>query len=721
MEVLLLKSSACLLALIAFYKVFLERTSNHQFKRFYLLSVVLVSIGIPLITFIEYIEPQFILNDFNATTYLTNDVTELQEVPINYLSIVLWSLYGLGVVLFSIRFGYNLTQTYLKIKKNPKLKTSNFIGVLLKDLVIPHTFFNYIFLNKNKFENKEIPSEVLLHEQTHAKQKHSLDVLFIEVLQIAFWFNPLIYILKKDIKLNHEFLADQAVINQGINTANYQELLLEFSSNSSINQLANAINYSLIKKRFTVMKTKTSKQSLWLRSLLLLPLLAILIFGFSTTKKVEKELASKVVITNDNHQTDIPILDLKQNPFSLTLNGKETSLESLNEDFFNLTNGEKSNLKVNSDDEHIDYKLLEKIGDALKPNLENIILDSVLYIKDNKTDIEQKNAERQETLPMFGNSVFKGEPIHADRTFIINAKVATTTHDDIKSFKVKFPKKPTLTIKGNKLNDEAIKFLYESKHGEIIQIFDIKIDKQKLSPILISLVNKRDEKKYGKVIKGEESNIPPPPPPIPANATAEQKVKYQKIHEEYNRKYEIKNGEVSKRLPPPPPPIPANATPEQKKRYEAARIEYSKKVEMREHLMARRASEMKKRELAEKEHERRMVDKESKMVKREAEMAEREAKMIARKQEREQVVQERRLLMEKRKAELPPPPPPPKSPLDHVIDMTKKGATFFYEGKKISSDEAIKLLKENNNINISSKNSNGKNPTVHLSTEPIKN
>jgi len=70
--------------------------------------------------------------------------------------------------------------------------------------------------------------------------------------------------------------------------------------------------------------------------------------------------------------------------------------------------------------------------------------------------------------------------------------------------------------------------------------------------------------------------------------------------------------------------------------------------------------------------------------------------------------------------EVPPPPPKgPQSPLDHVIDMAKKGATFYYDGKKISSDKAIALLKSNNKINISSKGSKSDKPVVHLSSEPI--
>ena len=195
----------------------------------------------------------------------------VEEPQVNYVPIILWSIYGLGVLLFSVKFILNLIRIFNKIRKNETNKSQSFIYVLLNDLVIPHSFFSYIFLNKETYKTEQIPNEVLIHEQTHAIQKHSIDVLLIELLQILFWFHPLVYIIKHAIKLNHEFLADEAVINQGVEPSAYQQLLIAFSSNASKNQLASAINYSSIKKRFTVMKTHTSKRNIWLRSIVLLP------------------------------------------------------------------------------------------------------------------------------------------------------------------------------------------------------------------------------------------------------------------------------------------------------------------------------------------------------------------------------------------------------------------------------------------------------------------
>lgn len=329
MELYLLKSAAILATLFAFYKVFLETTSFHNFKRVYLLGSLLASFLIPLITFIKYVEVSPIIPIYKESTQQM--VFTEAEQTINYLPILLWAIYGLGILFFSVKFFRNLFTIIQQIRKNPKYRDSGFINILLSENVIPHTFFSYIFLNKKQFEKGEIPAEVMLHEQTHAIQKHSLDVIFVELLQIVFWFNPLFYFLKRSIKLNHEFLADRAVLNAGAETSNYQKILLAFSSNVATPSLAHSLNYSSIKKRFTVMKTRTSKRAIWFRSLLILPLLSVLIYGFSSkeiiqknaeTTELTKEKATKTEIAEYNklakkynaiaiEKRKIPLEDLK--------------------------------------------------------------------------------------------------------------------------------------------------------------------------------------------------------------------------------------------------------------------------------------------------------------------------------------------------------------------------------------------------------------------------
>lgn len=300
MLIYLLKSGACLAIFMAFYTFFLEKENMHVFKRFYLLVALIIAFAIPLITFTQYIEVPALpmaKETFAPVVFYTESVPQVEET--NYLPFILWSIYALGVLVFGSLFVKNLNQIVFKIKRNPKQKSKHVIHVLLNDLVTPHTFFNYIFLNRQKFEKHEIPKEVFWHEEAHAKQKHSIDVLFIELLQVIFWFNPLIYFVKHAVKMNHEFLADQAVLNKGISLPTYQHILLAFSSNASESPLANAINYSstrhaagVIKKRFTVMKTHTTKRKTWILSILLLPILALLIYSFSESEIIEKEVAS---------------------------------------------------------------------------------------------------------------------------------------------------------------------------------------------------------------------------------------------------------------------------------------------------------------------------------------------------------------------------------------------------------------------------------------------
>ena len=332
MEIYVLKSAACLVIFYSFYKLFLERENMHTFKRFYLLGTLGAAIIIPLLTFTRYIKAsEGVMSLLNSESVMMVS-SEIETT--NYVSILLWSLYGLGVLYFSLKFVLNLFHIIQKIRKNPLYKKQNLIHVLLNGPTTPHTFFSYIFLNKRKFEADEIPEEVLLHEQAHANEKHSLDILVIEFLQILLWFNPFIYFIKHSIKLNHEFLADRAVLNKGVETSSYQNILLAFSSNANPPQLAHSINYSSIKKRFTVMKTHTSKRGVWLRSLLLLPLLAGLIYGFSTTNVVEKENSSTPEkITNQlepnanfEEKALKKIITLEVGSKKIILNGKKTSL-----------------------------------------------------------------------------------------------------------------------------------------------------------------------------------------------------------------------------------------------------------------------------------------------------------------------------------------------------------------------------------------------------------
>lgn len=328
MEIYFFKSASCLAILLLFYKLLLEKENMHVFKRFYLLGAVLASLTIPWITFTSYVEipaPQY------STLLEVTERTQGEETSENHFSLpaILWTIYGLGVLFFGIKFYRNLKEILQKIRRNPHVKKETVTNVLLQEEVTPHTFWRYIFFNRMNYEKGQIPSEVFEHEHAHAVQKHSFDIILIEFIQVIFWFNPLLYLVKHAIKLNHEFLADHAVIKRGVNTSNYQETLLAFTSGAPVNSFVNSINYQSIKKRFTVMKTHTSKKRIWLRMSLLLPLLAGLLYSFSS-KNIEIADSASTFADSSTKTLEISI-DEKG---SISIGGKETTLEAMRE---NLT------------------------------------------------------------------------------------------------------------------------------------------------------------------------------------------------------------------------------------------------------------------------------------------------------------------------------------------------------------------------------------------------
>lgn len=283
MEMYFIKSAACLAILLLFYKILLEKEHMHVFKRIFLLVAPIISFGIPLITFPEYTT----FSSEGSTSFSTISISETAaEFPL--FEVLLISGYILGIIFFGSRFVINLRTLLKRAKNNPKVETTGATQVLLREQIIPHTFWSYIYLNREKFVRKEIPKEVMDHEMAHVRQKHTADILFMEILQVFLWFLPLIYLLKKAVKLNHEFLADSAALQKAGNIGLYQQILLSFSSEEQPD-LVNSINYQSIKKRFTVMKKQPSQNAVLVRTIIFLPLLAILLYSFSARETVSAD------------------------------------------------------------------------------------------------------------------------------------------------------------------------------------------------------------------------------------------------------------------------------------------------------------------------------------------------------------------------------------------------------------------------------------------------
>ena len=291
----LIKSSISLFVLLAVYHLLLEKEKMHLFNRFYLLFSLIFSFAIPLITIEVMEEVSKPIAENNTIQIMEGTAILVQET--NYLPIVLGGLYGLITLFLTIRFIGNIQEIVSKIKSNNRIDYKNSELILLKEKTLPHTFLDKIFINETDFNNRNIEEELYTHELVHVTQKHTLDILFIEILKTIFWFNPIFIFYKKTIQLNHEFLADEKVVKSYNNVPFYQSLLLSKANENQPFYLASNLNYLVTKKRLIMMTKTTSKTKSILKKIILIPFIFGLVF-FLCFKTVAQEKTTTPVANN---------------------------------------------------------------------------------------------------------------------------------------------------------------------------------------------------------------------------------------------------------------------------------------------------------------------------------------------------------------------------------------------------------------------------------------
>jgi len=286
MTTYIFKSILCSAIFILFYYIVLEREKIYRFNRFYLLFSIVFAFIVPLITIeirsaVSLIpetvyQPVGSLQSFISQPILTSvneHITRVNFLLLGYITVTLFML---------CRFLISILVLFANIKTNDSVTYHGAKLVLTRDNRVPHSFLNYIFVSKEDFEKGKIEKEIFNHELAHIKQRHSLDILFFEFINVFIWINPLLYFYRKAIQLNHEFLADDYVVNTFGSTTNYQLLLLDKALKTNRLILSSSFNYLLTKKRIIMMGKKTSFRAAILKQIALVPLLVGTGFLFTT-------------------------------------------------------------------------------------------------------------------------------------------------------------------------------------------------------------------------------------------------------------------------------------------------------------------------------------------------------------------------------------------------------------------------------------------------------
>lgn len=281
----LIKSILCSGLFLGLYMMLLEKENNHHFKRFFLLLALAASFLVPALTLTTYYytdeQPTFYFILDKGWPLTTGDTTLPVSSSLDTEWLLAFAVYIIVTLWQLFQFISNLHILHQHMKAAVKIRHNGYTLLLLEQSFVPHTFLHFILLSRADWENGSLPQEILDHEQAHVRQKHSFDILFIEILRIIFWFHPFLSLYKRSIKLNHEFLADAAVIHSGAEISDYQKLLLSRINATAPGSLCSTLHFLITKKRFIMMSRKTNAIRLAFKTLLLIPALAgiAMLFG----------------------------------------------------------------------------------------------------------------------------------------------------------------------------------------------------------------------------------------------------------------------------------------------------------------------------------------------------------------------------------------------------------------------------------------------------------
>lgn len=262
------------------YKLFLEQLSAKHFNRFYLLGSLVFPIMLPLFEYKLKAEETFTPLFKEYPTELISNLRTVEpsvfqeDNPLPIGDILLWGYIFITAV-FLIRRIIMLSKLLRSDGLSTQVKYAGHSITLVERNTTPHSFLHKIFISRSDYEAGIVRKEILEHELTHVRQKHSLDIIFFELVQAIAWINPFHILFGKSIRLNHEFLADREVIKKTNNPGSYQYMLIGLSPTPDPSGLASSLNYSLTKKRLIMMSRKTSRLKIAIGQCALLPVILV--------------------------------------------------------------------------------------------------------------------------------------------------------------------------------------------------------------------------------------------------------------------------------------------------------------------------------------------------------------------------------------------------------------------------------------------------------------
>jgi len=332
------EGSICLALTVGFYKIFFEKLTFFEWNRSMLLILLPASVLIPLFT-VDVAPNAAVLPEVLLPVFWVGGQIE-QESIVSSRNFswqeILFFAYLIGVIIASSKFVWGTLKLWIQLK-SATLQVYNGNKLAIHPRFEPASFFGYIMLPS--FDPTDADHQLILqHESVHCTQRHSLDLILVQLLKVFFWFNPFIFMYERLIREVHEFQADHFVTRFHSEIA-YSKLLLRLATKSNSNHLVHSFNQFQTKKRIMMMTQTNTKPIQKARFILALPLLALFIAVFScksskvTTADFPENLVIPMTAESEGDTTNVTILKEKNGKKVLVV----TATEPTGEEVFEIT------------------------------------------------------------------------------------------------------------------------------------------------------------------------------------------------------------------------------------------------------------------------------------------------------------------------------------------------------------------------------------------------
>ena len=274
-----LKLNISLILLFCFYKLMFSSDTFFSWRRATLIGMYFIAMLIPGFDCSDWVNNHpgmaSMASDYASIILPAVSVTSEKGAVVDW-EIVALAIYCMVVSVLLLCFSWQLV-SIIRLRNKCQIGYVNGTEVyLLEGNENPFSFFRWIFLNPEKHNRREL-DEILMHEQAHCRQLHSMDVLFAELFVVFFWINPFVWLLKREVRLNLEYLADSNVLASGKDSKEYQYHLLGLTYRKNVATISNNFNVLPLKKRIKMMNKKKTKGLVKMKYALYIPLVAMLL------------------------------------------------------------------------------------------------------------------------------------------------------------------------------------------------------------------------------------------------------------------------------------------------------------------------------------------------------------------------------------------------------------------------------------------------------------